>query len=98
MARREGDVFDPLASFNFLVEIEGVTEAGFSEVTGFDQESEVIEYREGNEDITVRKIPGLKKFSNVTLKRGLTNDKSLWDWRKKVMWPLAFPPVEIPKM
>lgn len=85
MARREGDVFDPFASFNFLVEIEGVTEAGFSECTGFDQETEVIEYREGHEDITVRKIPGLKKFSNVTLKRGLTNDKSLWDWRKKVM-------------
>ena len=86
MARRESiEVFDPFASFNFLVEIEGVTAAGFSECTNFDQETEVIEYREGRENITVRKIPGLNKFANVTLKRGITNDKELWDWSKKVM-------------
>ncbi|MCP4368469.1 MAG: phage tail protein [Deltaproteobacteria bacterium] len=76
---------DPLSSFNFLVEIEGVTSAGFQEVNLSDNENDITEYREGNEDITVRKLPGLKKFSNVTLKRGLTTDKALWDWRKKVM-------------
>ena len=74
---------DPFGAFNFLVEIDGVMKGGFSEVSGLDAEIEPIEYRTGEEDITVRKIPGLKKFSNITLKRGLTTDHSLWDWMKK---------------
>ena len=74
---------DPLGASNFLVEIDGVMKGGFSEVSGMDAEIEPIEYRTGEEDITVRKIPGLKKFSNITLKRGLTTDHSLWDWMKK---------------
>ena len=74
---------DPFGAFNFLVEIDGVMKGGFSEVSGLDAEIEPIEYRTGEEDITVRKIPGLKKFSNITLKRGLTTDRSLWDWMKK---------------
>jgi phage tail-like protein len=48
-------------------------------------ETDAIEYRNGNEDITVRKLPGLKKFGNITFKRGFTKDKGLWDWRKKVL-------------
>ena len=35
--------------------------------------------------MTIRKLPGLKKFSNITLKRGITDDMDLWKWRKKVM-------------
>src|SRR5262245_31866483 len=76
---------DPYASFNFLVEIDGVTRAGFAECSGLTTETDPIEYREGNEDITVRKLPGLKKFTNITLKRGFTDSRDLWDWRKKVM-------------
>jgi len=80
-----GDRNDPFSSFNFLVVIDGVTTAGFSECTGINTETDPIEYRNGNEDITVRKLPGLKKFGNITLKRGFTTSKELWDWRKKVM-------------
>jgi phage tail-like protein len=76
---------DPYSAFNFLVEIDGVTVAGFVECSGLTTETDPIEYRNGNEDITVRKLPGLKKFTNIVLKRGFTDDKSLWDWRKKVM-------------
>lgn len=76
---------DPFASFNFRVEIDGVTTAGFSECSGISMETDAIEYRNGNEDITVRKLPGLKKFGNITLKRGFTKDKGLWEWRKKVL-------------
>jgi phage tail-like protein len=76
---------DPFAAFNFLVEIDGVTKAGFSECSGITMETDAIEYRNGNEDITVRKLPGLKKFGNITFKRGFTKDKGLWDWRKKVL-------------
>src|SRR5689334_20360938 len=76
---------DPYAGFNFQVEIEGVTVAGFSECSGLNMETDVIEYRLGSEDITVRKLPGLKKFGNITLKRGFTASKDLWEWRKLVM-------------
>jgi phage tail-like protein len=76
---------DPFSAFNFLVEIDGVTVAGFSEVSGLTTETDVIEYRTGAEDITNRKLPGLRKYTNIALKRGYTDSKELWEWRKKVM-------------
>jgi phage tail-like protein len=75
---------DPFTSFNFIVDIQGM-KAGFAEVGGLSTETDIIEYREGNEDITVRKMPGKRKYANLTLKRGFTNSKDLWEWRKKVM-------------
>lgn len=75
---------DPYAAFNFVVDIQGMR-AGFSEVGGLTSEQDMIEYREGNEDITNRKLPGLKKFTNINFKRGYTQSKDLWEWRKKVM-------------
>jgi len=81
-----GDRNDPYSAFRFKVTIDnGGGEAAFSECSGLTTETDAIEYRTGSEDITVRKLPGLKKFSNITLKRGYTSDKKLWDWRKKVM-------------
>jgi phage tail-like protein len=76
---------DPYSAFNFLVEIDGVTVAGFSEVSGLTTETDVIEYRTGSEDITNRKLPGLRKYTNIALKRGYTDSKELWEWRKKVI-------------
>lgn len=76
---------DPYSAFNFLVEIDGVTVAGFSEASGLTAESDIIEYRVGAEDFTVRKLPGLKKFTQISLKRGYTDSKELWAWRKKVL-------------
>jgi len=76
---------DPFAAFNFTVEIEEVTVAGFSEVTGLDLETDVIDYRTGNEENRMRKLPGLKKFTNIVLSRGFTDSRELWEWRKKVM-------------
>lgn len=75
---------DPFAAFNFIVDIGGMR-AGFSEVGGLTTETDPVEYREGSDDTTVRKIPGLKKFTNVSLKRGYTANKQLWEWRKKVL-------------
>jgi phage tail-like protein len=80
-----GQRSDPYSAFNFLVEIDGVTVAGFSECSGLTTETDVIEYRTGAEDITARKLPGLKKFTNISLKRGYTDSKELWEWRKKVL-------------
>lgn len=76
------DRIDPFAQYNFLVEIDGVSVAGFTEVSGLTTEQDVIEYREGADTATVRKLPGLRKYSNITLKRGYTKNKELWDWRK----------------
>ena len=81
-----GDRTDPYRAYNFLVEIDGITRAGFRECSGLDSSQEPVEYREGNEkSLTVRKLPTLVKFSNITLKRGITDDTDLWDWRKKAM-------------
>jgi phage tail-like protein len=76
---------DPFGAFNFLVEIDGVTKAAFMEVSGLGLEIEVIEYREGGDSLGVRKLPGLVKYNNIVLKRGITLDHSLWDWIKKVI-------------
>ncbi len=73
---------DPYAQYNFIVELDGVSVGGFTEVGGLDTESDIIEYREGSETATVRKLPGLRKYANITLKRGFTQSRALWEWRK----------------
>ncbi|HEX5717924.1 MAG TPA: phage tail protein [Thermoanaerobaculia bacterium] len=80
-----GDRKDPFRSFNFAVEIDGLARAGFRECSGLDASQDAIEYREGTEGLTARKLPGLNKYSNITLKWGMTDDTELWDWRKKAM-------------
>jgi phage tail-like protein len=76
---------DPFAAFNFMVEIEGIAVAGFSECSGLSTDSAVIEYRNGNDPPTVRKSPGLDIYTNLVLKRGFTSGKELWVWRKTVI-------------
>src|SRR3954466_14372458 len=72
---------DPYRNYSFLVEIGGITQAGFSECTGFGSSVDPTEYREGNETaLTVRKLPGMTKFTNITLKWGLTDSRELFDW------------------
>jgi phage tail-like protein len=75
---------DPYPALNFAVEIDGVNVALFAEVSGLDVTIDVIEYRNGAEDITVRKLPGLAKYSNIVLKRGIVGDLSLWQWLSTV--------------
>jgi phage tail-like protein len=82
----DGKRNDPYGQFNFLVELEGVVAGGFSEVSGLTTDTNIIEYREGNESVgTVRKLPGLMKYNNIVLKRGWTANTKLWEWRKKVI-------------
>ena len=57
----------------------------FSEVSGLEVEVPPILYRNGSEDITQRKIPGLKKFTDITLKRGITGDVDFWNWIVKAL-------------
>jgi len=80
-----GDRKDPFRSYNFLVEIDGIARAGFRECSGLDSTQDPVEYREGNEPPTARKLPGLVKHSNISLKRGVTDDAQLWEWRKQAI-------------
>jgi phage tail-like protein len=75
---------DPYRGYNFLVEIDGITQAGFQEVSGLDASSDPIEYREGNDPNHVRKLPGLNKYSAITLRRGITDSAELWNWYQTV--------------
>jgi phage tail-like protein len=76
---------DPLRNFRFRLEIGGINEAHFSEVTGFDISTDAIDYREGDEETFVRKLPGLTKFGNVTLKRGITDSIDLYNWYQDIV-------------
>jgi phage tail-like protein len=76
---------DPYRNFNFLVEIHGVTQAGFSDCSGFASTTDPIEYREGGENTTVRKLPGMTKHTNITLKWGLTDSRELYDWYRSIV-------------
>lgn len=61
---------DPIKVFRFAVEVERFVRAGFSNVSGMKKTTEVIKYREGNDQASVRKSPGLTDTENIKLKRG----------------------------
>jgi phage tail-like protein len=78
---------DPYPAYNFEVTIVGISDDGtavkgsFWEVSGLGVEIGVIEYRTGSEKVaTPRKLPGLHKFPNITLKRGVIGDLTFWNW------------------
>lgn len=70
----------PHGKFRYKVEIDGLDAGGFSEVSGFDASIDVMEYREGDMVQTPMKIPGLKKYGNITLKQGLADSTVMYDW------------------
>lgn len=76
---------DPLRNFRYRLEIDGIVQAGFSEVAIGDASNDPIEYREGNEITTVRKLKGLNKYGNITLKWGLTDSIELANWHRMVV-------------
>ena len=75
---------NPYPNHNFEVSIVGVADdnLGFGEVELPSGEIEVIEYREGRDADTVRKLPGLVTYPNVTLKRGINGYLELYNWWK----------------
>jgi phage tail-like protein len=75
---------DPYRNNRFLLEIDGISQAGFREVTVPETTQDPIDYREGNEPPTVRKIPGLIKYGNVVLKWGVTDSLDLYNWRRAI--------------
>jgi phage tail-like protein len=77
---------DPLTGFHFVVDIGGVTQGSFTECSGLSSEHEVIEQKVVNEkgQEVIVKLPGRLKWQNITLKRGITSNMDLWNWRKQV--------------
>lgn len=75
---------DPYRNYNFKIEINGVTEAHFTECSGLGFKMDVIEYREAGNRQVVRKMPGQVRYGDVTLRYGLTDSKQFWDWLMKV--------------
>ena len=75
----------PLVKFHFQVEWGG-TQIGFTEVSGLDVETEVVEYRHGaSPEYSKVKMPGMQKFGNLTLKRGtFATDNEYYDWWNSV--------------
>jgi phage tail-like protein len=77
---------EPYAAHNFQIIVNGISDDGsavsgaFTEISGLEVEIKPIEYRNGNEDITVRKEPGLKTQANLVCKRGATGDTEFWEW------------------
>ena len=80
-----GTRVDPYRGFNFLVEIDGIAQAGFQEVSGLDATTAPVDYREGNDPAHVRKLTGLNTYSAISLKRGITDSDELWKWRQTVI-------------
>ena len=80
-----GVIPDPFGNYNFLVEIDGIARAAFQEASGFDSTIDIIEHREGGENTTMRKFPGLTKYSNIVLKWGITDDRELYDWHRRIV-------------
>jgi len=70
---------DPYVVFRFQVSMDGLAQAGFSECTGLQLETEFHDYMEGGLNTHVHKFPTRTKQSNLTLKRGIV-DRELWDW------------------
>ena len=76
---------DPYRNFRFRVEIDGITQAGFNEVSVGDTSTEVTDYREGTDPTHPKKLSGQNKYGNITLKWGLTDSTELYDWYRKVV-------------
>src|SRR5262245_11635518 len=79
-ARAAGVRRGAVQRFLFRVEIGGVDAGFFKEVSGLTIEQEVIEAREGGQNGAITKLPGVRKFTNIIMKRGFIGDSALYDW------------------
>ncbi len=76
---------DPYRQFRFRVEIDGIAQAGFNECSFADTTTDPVEYREGDELPRMRKLSGLTKYGNITLKWGITDSMDLYNWRQQII-------------
>ncbi|MDO9280435.1 MAG: phage tail protein [Myxococcota bacterium] len=76
-------------AYNFLLEVQGIVSdnkiivGGFKSMSGMDSETEIVEFKQGN-DTVVRKKPGRTTYANIVLERGYTATDDLWQWRQNI--------------
>ena len=78
---------DPLIGAHFALDVDGVVSAFFKEASGFNNSSEVVTHQavDAQGRTVIQKIPGTLTWDDIILRRGITDDKGLWDWRQKVI-------------
>ncbi len=74
---------DPYKGFRFRVEIHGIQQAGFTECSSVGSHIEVVEYREGGDVASVRKLTGKVSYPDITLKWGMTDSQDLYEWHRQ---------------
>jgi phage tail-like protein len=77
---------DPLIGYSFSLDVQGTLTGFFTEVSGLGSETEIVEHKitdPSGRDL-VQKIPGRTKYTDITLKRGVTAMMDIWKWRKMV--------------
>lgn len=80
-----GNWVDPYRSYNFKLEIQGVTQGHFTSCRGLGVKVQDIKYREGGANQIVHRIPGQVDYGDVTLTYGLTTSTDLWQWFMKTV-------------
>jgi phage tail-like protein len=80
-----GQRVDPFRNFNFLVELDGIAQASFADCSGLGSHTEVIENREGGDNLSSHKLPGRTSYTDISLKWGLTDSTELWVWRQQIV-------------
>jgi phage tail-like protein len=80
MAKRR----DPYGNYNFMIELNGLTRTDFKDCSGIESSIDSFDYRESTDPGNItHKLPAQRKASTITLKRGLADDRALWDWHHK---------------
>lgn len=72
--------YDVIGAYRFLVELDGLIVGGFTEVSGLQAETELMEVAEGGVNGYVHQLPKRIKYPPLVFKRGITNSSELWDW------------------
>jgi phage tail-like protein len=87
MAKSSGRDSDPLVGFQFSLDFGGTVTGYFTEVSGVGSENEIIEHKvvDGTGHESIQKIPGRLKWTDISLKRGITDNLQIWDWRQMVV-------------
>ena len=76
---------DPFRNFRFLVQVDGIERAGFSDVVFGNAATEIIEYREGTDLPVMRKLSGLTRYGTIQLRWGITDSRELYDWHREIV-------------
>ncbi len=76
---------DVLTTFHYYIQIDGISEGVFNELSGFEAETEVLHQREGGLNTHEHQLLGPSKISEITLKNGITGSTELWEWYKRVL-------------